>query len=89
VALHRAKAAIAAGDRAVSEARLLDVLRVFPSSEAARMEMAVMLLADPAEARQRRGLAYLDGIALDKYAWERVSAVLPTKFRSAFSPVQK
>ena len=89
VALHRAKMAIAAGDRAASEAGLLDVLRVFPSSEAARIEMAVLLLADPTEARQRRGLAYLDGLALDKYAWERITSVLPAKSRSASSPAQK
>ncbi|HMA74766.1 MAG TPA: hypothetical protein VKP67_25230 [Xanthobacteraceae bacterium] len=89
VALHRAKAAVAAGDRAASEARLLDVLHAFPSSKPARIEIAVLLLANPAEAQQRRGLGYLEGIKLGKYEWQRVSAVLPEKFRNAFSPVTK
>jgi len=89
VALRRAEAAVAAGDRATAEARLLDVLRVFPSSKAARIEMAVLLLADPSEARQRRGLDYLGGITLGRYEWQRVSAVLPENFRGAFSPVKK
>ena len=89
VALRRAEAASAAGNRAASESRLLDVLRVFPSSKAARIDVAVLLLADPSDAQQRRGLAYLDGITLGKYQWKRVSDVLPEKFRGAFSPVKK
>ena len=89
VALYRAKAAVAAGDRVVAEAQLLDVLRLFPSSKSARIEIAVLLLADPWEPQQRRGLDYLNGIMLGKYEWQRVSAVLPDKFRGAFGSVKR
>jgi hypothetical protein len=89
VALRRAEAAVAAGDRTAAEARLRDVLRLFPSSKAARIDMAVMLLADPSEAQQRRGLDYLAGITLGKSEWQRVSAVLPEKFRGAFTVTKK
>jgi hypothetical protein len=89
VGLRRAEAMIAAGDRAAAEARLLDALRVLPSSKAARIQMAVLLFADPSEARQQRGLDYLRGFTLDKYEWRRVSAALPEKFRSAFGRARK
>jgi hypothetical protein len=89
VALRRAEAAISARDRTVAEARLLDVLRLFPSSKSARVGIAVLLVADPSETQQRRGLDYLDGIKLNKYEWQRVSAVLPEKFRDAFISVER
>jgi len=85
VALRRAHADIAAKDRTAAEAQLLSVLQLVPSSKSARIDIAVLLLADPSEAQQRRGLNYLSGIKLDKYEWPRVSAVLPDKFRSAFT----
>jgi hypothetical protein len=89
VAVRRAHEAIAAGDRTAAETQLLDVLRLVPSSKSARIDIAVLLLADPSEKRQRRGLDYLAGIKLDKYAWQRVSAVLPDKFRGVFTTVKR
>jgi hypothetical protein len=85
LALHRANVAVAAHDRATAEVRFLDALRLVPSSKAARIDIAVLLLSDPSEAQQRRGLDYLTGIKLGKYEWQRVSAVLPDKLRSAFT----
>jgi hypothetical protein len=85
VAVRRAHVALTAGNHAAAETYLLDALRWLPSSKAARIEIAVLLLADPSEAQQRRGLDYLAGIKLGKYEWPRVSAVLPDKFRNAFT----
>jgi hypothetical protein len=88
VSLRRAEAS-SATDHAAAEAELLDVLRLFPSSKSARIDLAALLLADPSETQQRRGLDYLAGIKLDKYEWQRISAVLPEKFRGAFSSVKR
>ncbi len=69
--------------------RRLEVLRAFPSSKSARIEIATLLLADPQEGQQLRGLDYLGGIELYKYEWQRVSAVLPERFRNRFETVKK
>ncbi len=87
--LWRAEAALEKGDRAAAEVQLLDVLRTFPTSKAARIDIAVMLFADPDKAQQERGLGYLSGIALDKHEWRRVSAVLPERFKDLFQTVKK
>jgi|ERR1700678_1734881 hypothetical protein len=87
--MRRAGAALEKGDRVAAEVQFLDVLRAFPSSTSARIEIAIMLLADPAEARQQSGLDYLAGIKLDKYQWRRVSAVLPERFQDRFQTVKK
>jgi hypothetical protein len=84
-ALTHGHRAVGAKDRTAAEAYYLDVLRLVPSSKAARLELAILLLAEPSEARQRRGLDYLAGIKLDKHDWQRVGAVLPDKFRGAFT----
>jgi len=84
-----AESALEKGDRAAAEAQLLDVLRAFPTSKSARIEIAIVLLADPAEARQQAGLDYLAGLKLDKYQWRRVSAVLPERFQDRFQTVKK
>jgi hypothetical protein len=89
VALRHGHEAIRAKDRAAAESHYLDVLQLIPSSKAARLELAILLLAEPSEARQRRGLDYLTGIQLDKHDWQRVSAVLPDKFRGAFTTTSK
>jgi len=87
--MRRAEVALEKSDRAAAEAQYRDVLRAFPTSKSARMEMAIILLADPAEARQQRGLDYLAGIELDKYQWRRISAVLPARFQDRFQTVKK
>jgi hypothetical protein len=87
--MRRAEAALEKGDRTAAETQYLDVLRAFPTSKSARIEIAVILLADPAETRQQRGLDYLAGIELDKYEWRRVSAVLPERFQDRFQIVKK
>jgi hypothetical protein len=89
VALTHGHWAVGAKDRTAAEAYYLDVLQLVPSSKAARLELAILLLAEPSEARQRRGLYYLTGIKLDKHDWEKVSAVLPDKFRGAFTTTSK
>jgi hypothetical protein len=89
VALTHGHRAVGAKDRTAAEAYYLDVLRLLPSSKAARLELAILLLAEPSEAQQRRGLDYLTGIKLDKHDWEKVSAVLPDKFRGAFTTTSK
>lgn len=89
VSLRRAEAAIGAQNRSAAEERLLDVLRLFPSSKFARLDIAVLLLGDPSEAQQRRGLDYLKGVTLDKHEWQKVSAVLPEKFRGFFSSTKR
>jgi hypothetical protein len=83
-ALTHGHRAVGAKDRTAADAYYLDVLRLVPSSKAA-LELAILLLAEPSEARQRRGLDYLAGIKLDKHDWQKVSAVLPDKFRGAFT----
>jgi hypothetical protein len=88
-AMWRAEAALEKGDRGAAEVQLLDVLRAFPTSKPARIDLAVMLLADPDKAQQERGLGYLSGIVLDKREWRRVSAVLPERFRDQFERVKK
>ncbi len=89
IALRRAEAAAATGHRTEAEADLRDVLRLVPSSKAARIEIAVLLFTDPAPAQQQRGLEYLEGITLDGPQWSRVSAALPENLRGAFQPVKK
>jgi hypothetical protein len=88
-AMWRAEAAIEKGDRGAAELQLLDVLSTFPTSKRARIDIAVMLLADPEKAHQERGLGYLGGIVLDKHEWKRVSAVLPERFKDQFETVKK
>jgi hypothetical protein len=80
---------VSAVSSTAAEAHLLGVLRLDPSSKSARIDIAVLLLADPSEAQQLRGLDYLTGIKLDKYEWQRVSAVLPDKFRNAFTSTKR
>jgi hypothetical protein len=87
--MRHAEGALAKGDRGAAQALFLDVLQAFPSSKSAHIEIAILLLADPAEAQQQRGLDYLNGINLDKYEWRRVSAVLPERFRNRFETVKK
>jgi hypothetical protein len=84
-----AESALEKGDRAAAETQFLNVLRAFPTSTSARIEIAIMLLADPVGARQQSGLDYLAGIKLDKYQWRRVSAVLPERFQDRFQTVKK
>jgi hypothetical protein len=85
----RGEAALNKGDRAAAEAHYLEVLQAFPASKPARIEIAIALLGDSAEAQQQRGLAYLEGVELDKYEWRRVGAVLPARFRDQFHTVTK
>jgi hypothetical protein len=60
--LQRASSARGAGDPEAAETQLLQVLQIFPTSKAARIDLAVMLLADPSEDEQTRGLDYLKGM---------------------------
>jgi hypothetical protein len=87
-ALRHGEAAAAAGARAEAEASLGDALRLVPSSKAARIEIAVLLFADPSPARQDRALEYLEGVELDRYQWSRISAVLPERFRTVFTTIR-
>jgi tetratricopeptide (TPR) repeat protein/dienelactone hydrolase len=85
IALRRGEAAIAAGNRAEAEARLEDAVRLVPSSKAARLEIAVVLLGDPSPAQQDRGLDYLVGLKLKTYEQQRVTAVLPERLRGSLT----
>jgi hypothetical protein len=89
VLMQRASSARKAGDPVIAEAQLVKVLQIFPTSKAARLDLAVMLLADPSDVQQLRGLDYLKGVTLDKYDWKRVSAVMPAKYLNLFSSTKK
>jgi hypothetical protein len=88
-AIRIAEAAHARGDRSLAESKLLEALRIVPSSKSARIELAVVLFENPATDVQRRGLGYLQGITLDKAEWRRIDAVLPSEFRDYFQTVRE
>ena len=86
-AIRSAEAAQARGDRALAESKLLEALRIAPTSKSARIELATLLLGDPAADVQQRGLSYLVGLKLDRGEWQRIEAVMPSEYRDLFQTV--
>src|SRR5262249_14730303 len=79
--VRRAEAAQARGDRALAGCSFLEALHFVPSSKEARIGLAILLFQDPAEAAERRGLAYLDGVSVDNDEWNRIAAAVPKELR--------
>jgi hypothetical protein len=66
-----------------------NALEITPSSKRARLGIALSYFRSPDDEDHKKGLEALEGLALERSEWDKLSAVMPAEYRSLFTDVEK
>jgi cytochrome c-type biogenesis protein CcmH/NrfG len=87
--VQRAETLAALGQDKSAVGFFTNALEITPSSRRARLGIALSYFRSPDDEDHKKGLEALQGLALEKDEWDKLSAVMPAAYRSLFTDVEK